>query len=277
MLKLIIIQVLDIVTRQTGLCVLLSLLLTANAPMKAGEKVRVDDLCYELNDKDMTATVIDPLSCPAPDYLDEDEFHDEMLPEHRRRPMVDIPQQLLCNGKIYRVTGIGSSAFESCRYLWSVSMPNSITHIDELAFGSCEELQHIVLSDSIVVIADMTFTHCRFLQSIDIPDSVWKIGAVAFLGCENLCSLTLPAGIMEIGYGAFALCDKLRTVTCKAPRPPYITEPFLEHSDEDNAFYQTGGRYPDTLYVPKRSVRAYKKARQWKLFKYILPIPIGGR
>ena len=56
---------------------------------------------------------------------------------------VTIPESVAYNGKTYSVTSIGSSAFENCWGLTSITIPNSVTSIGDAAFESCTNLTSI--------------------------------------------------------------------------------------------------------------------------------------
>lgn len=60
-------------------------------------------------------------------------------------------------------TSIPSSAFEGCKSLTSITIPDGVTSIGSYAFNGCTGL-----------------------TSIDIPDSVTSIGSFAFTGCDSL-------------------------------------------------------------------------------------------
>jgi len=53
---------------------------------------------------------------------------------------VKIPENVTFAGEKYRVTTIGTSAFEGCSGLTSITIPNSVTAIDEAAFFDCTGL-----------------------------------------------------------------------------------------------------------------------------------------
>ena len=50
---------------------------------------------------------------------------------------VVIPKAVSYGGATYSVTMIGDSAFDDCRYLTSLTLPNSVTTIGDYAFSDC--------------------------------------------------------------------------------------------------------------------------------------------
>ena len=50
---------------------------------------------------------------------------------------VTIPSTVTYNSKTYRVTSIGSYAFNSCSSLTSIAIPESVTSIGSYAFAYC--------------------------------------------------------------------------------------------------------------------------------------------
>lgn len=75
---------------------------------------------------------------------------------------------------------IADGAFQSCRNLISVTIPESVSRIPDKAFYSCTSL-----SDAA------------------IPSSVTEIGKEAFYGCCGLTSVTVPNNVSDIGSDAF--------------------------------------------------------------------------
>ncbi len=110
------------------------------------------------------------------------------------------------------VTSIGEYAFEDCRALRSIEIPGSVTSIGEYAFEDCRALRSIEIPDSVTSIGDYVFSRCCSLTSIQIPDSVTSIGAHAFESCHGLMSITIPDSVTTIGEGAFWNCYKLLEV-----------------------------------------------------------------
>ena len=54
------------------------------------------------------------------------------------------------------------------------------------AFNSCKSLQSITIPNSVTSIGDEAFSGCRSLQSVTIPNSVTSIGDGAFEDCTHL-------------------------------------------------------------------------------------------
>ncbi len=154
---------------------------------------------------------------------------------------LEIPETL--DG--YPVRGIEYRAFENCRDLTSVTIPNSVTRIGNYAFSGCGGLLSVTIGDGVKNIGDGAFENCGGLTSfsvdgnngsysalnglllskdgktvlfgvngdVAIPDSVTYIGSYAFKGSSGLTSVTIPDSVTSIGSYAFEDCDGLTSVT----------------------------------------------------------------
>ena len=111
------------------------------------------------------------------------------------------------------VTTIGSSAFNSCSSLTSVTIPDSVTTIGSGAFEGCYCLTSVTIPDSVTTIGDYAFFDCNSLTSVTIPDSVTEIGYDAFENCWSLTSVTIGDSVTTIGSSAFNSCSSLTSVT----------------------------------------------------------------
>ena len=111
------------------------------------------------------------------------------------------------------VTCIGNDAFDNCRSLTSVTIPDSVMSIGDSAFRYCTSLTSVTIPDSVTSIGDTAFQYCTSLASVTIPDSVTSIGGRAFDGCTSLTSVTIPDSVTSIGKGAFYDCTSLTSVT----------------------------------------------------------------
>ena len=94
---------------------------------------------------------------------------------------VTIPASVYYNNYTYPVTSLGTSAFEGCTNLQSVTLPNSITVINTDAFYGCVKLGSVNLPEGLTAINLRAFYNCN-LSSVTIPSTVTSIGNSAFYG-----------------------------------------------------------------------------------------------
>ena len=113
-----------------------------------------------------------------------DESSYSYLPAASPRPQGEVAIPSTLGDK--PVIRIGENAFDYCRDLTSVTIPDSVTNIEPWAFRGCSSL------------ADVT-----------IPGDVTNIGAWAFCDCSSLTNVTIPSRVTSIGQGAFHGCSGL--------------------------------------------------------------------
>ena len=99
---------------------------------------------------------------------------------------VTVPETVTYNNNTYSVTSIGSSAFEGCSSLTTITIPESVTSIGNSAFSRCSSL-----------------------TAITLPEGVTSIGIYAFYECSSLykvinySNLSLSKGSSSNGYVAY--------------------------------------------------------------------------
>ena len=126
---------------------------------------------------------------------------------------VNIPEEVTYMGRTRKVTNIGNEAFQNCRGLTSVTIPNSVTSIGNSAFQNCSGLTSVTIPNSVTSIGDSAFSGCSGLTSVTIVNSVTSIGGSAFSVCSGLTSVVIPNSVITIGYKAFYGCSGLTSVT----------------------------------------------------------------
>ena len=175
---------------------------------------------------------------------------------------VVIPEEVIYMGKTRKVTSIGDYAFNQCRSLTSVTIPNSVTSIGGAAFCLCTSLTSVDIPNSVTSIGRSAFSDCYGLTSVTIPNSVTSIGVRAFFGCSALTSVTIGSGTSDIYYNAFAKCKNLKNVYCYAENVPSTDARAFDNCPMEDA----------TLHVPDASINLYKTTEPWKSFKEMVAL-----
>lgn len=245
----------------------------STSAMGLDKMCRDGQLFFLLNERVKTAEVISPKCFEAPN----DEYFTRNKPkieaEYKQMSEVSIPAQVTYEGITYQVIGIGFKAFEDCSTLTQVTIAEGVGYIGDYAFESCRSLRSILIPSSIMHIGEAAFYDCDGLVDLTIPEGVKSIYVKAFGSCDNLASVTLPASLNQIENDGFCHCYKLTKVTCMAERIPCLGDCFFfSDPDEHKVFTKIEYSVQDTLYVPQKSIKKYKKVPEWRLFKVILPI-----
>ena len=97
----------------------------------------------------------------------------------------------------YPVVGINYWAFQGCKSLTSVTIPDTVTYINGGAFWGCE-FTSVKIGSSVSRLDQSCFAGCQKLTSVEIPDSVTSIGGGAFADCVSLKFLKIGNGLTEI-------------------------------------------------------------------------------
>ena len=157
---------------------------------------------------------------------------------------VTIPDQV---GSLM-VVEIAPFAFEDCKRMTEVKIPNGVTQIGIGAFSGCNNLTAVKIPNGVTKIETSVFHDCISLTELTIPSGVAMIEAGAFVGCSGLknfkvdesnasyCAVAgvlftktkdkliccpkgmegeyvIPDGVTMIGWYAFADCKRLSAVT----------------------------------------------------------------
>ena len=160
----------------------------------------------------------------------------------------------------FGLASIGKSAFSGCSGLTSVTIPDRVTKIEEEAFMNCSNLTSVDMPSGLVSIGKSVFRNCTGLTSVTIPDRVTAIEGFAFEGCDNLASVTIGSSIASIGEYAFSLIENHLCVYCKATTPPSLGYHVFSSINYDYSNV--------SIYVPTKSVSAYKSADGWDLYAH---------
>ena len=159
--------------------------------------------------------------------------------------------------KTSKVRSIGDYAFESCKVLTTIEIPQSVEYLGEAAFSMCENIidgltferkANGTLDTKIKVIRNYTFWLCRKMTNLELPDGIiiiegqqggaamqymLKLGAdggklrlpntLIAIGPHFLCvaksltELDIPASVRYIDGACFHGCGALRSVYLLGP------------------------------------------------------------
>lgn len=228
----------------------------------------IDGVYYKLDAKKGTAEVVADLSKYTGDVV--------------------IPETFTFEGKEYRVTTIGASAFKNCTALTSVSFPASVKTIGNEAFANCTSLTELTLPEGLTSIGQYAFADCTHLTFVYIPQSVTSIGQYAFSNCSSLAKIILPDNLTTINEGTFNQCSSMASVSIGC-RVTTIAELAFAHcsglqefnSAPVNAPTAAASTFEDTyvqhvtLYVSEGSKPSYDAKAPWSNFDEIVEIKTG--
>lgn len=184
------------------------------APITETDTPCVDDINYELNRDDMTATVT---GCSG------------------SLTVLDIPAVMTYAGNSYDVKSIAATSFQSNTKLLTVKFPSSITTVGTDAFRACSNISQLYIEDltswcavefangnanplynvfptSQTKWGNVYIAGENIKESLVIPDGIEKIGR-SFYGFKALQSVTLPSSLTYLGDQAFANNISLTEVT----------------------------------------------------------------
>ena len=138
------------------------------------------------------------------------------------------------------VTSIGDYAFQYCKGLTSITIPNSVTSIGKYAFYECKGLTSVKIGSGVTSIGASAFQNCRSLTSVVIKgNNITEVSRGCFKNCSNLESIVLPASVTTIGSGAFSSCSKLTTIYVDSANATAITN--LGFAKVDGTLYNENG------------------------------------
>ena len=115
------------------------------------------------------------------------------------------------------VEQIEADGFNGCLKLASIALPANLQSIGAGAFRDCRQLSALVLPAGVTIIGERAFERCISLQSITLSASLTGIGDFAFKNCVELDAITLPSSLNSLGVGAFSACAQLQAIGLDEP------------------------------------------------------------
>ena len=120
-------------------------------------------------------------------------------------------------------------------------------------------LRAVKITDQETEISENEFYGCTGLTTVELGDGIESIGDYAFSGCSALNSFSFGHSVATIGEEAFSDCTAMTRLQSRAEVPPVCGNQAL---DDIN-------KWTCELFVPAKSLDAYKAAEQWKEFFFI--------
>lgn len=105
------------------------------------------------------------------------------------------------------VVEISKYAFEECRNITNVVIPETVTTIEEGAFEKCFKLEHIEIPDSVTTIGRSVFSYCTSLQSAVIGNGVEGLENMIFEYCKNLKEIHISPNLKYYNANTFTRCN----------------------------------------------------------------------
>jgi hypothetical protein len=111
---------------------------------------------------------------------------------------IDIPESVNSLGNY--AAGNKGGVFSGCSGLVSVNLPSSVNSYEGgNMFNGCTNLLNVRIPDGATSIRSGAFANCTSLINVIIPESVIRTGGSCFENCTSLESIILPDGLEELG------------------------------------------------------------------------------
>lgn len=94
----------------------------------------------------------------------------------------------------------------------SCDIPSSVRTIGRSAFEECKKIENIILPEKLEAIGRNAFAVCDGLTTIKIPDNVENLDSLIFTGCKSLKDVILPGGVRRYIGGLFGQNSGVRSV-----------------------------------------------------------------
>lgn len=102
------------------------------------------------------------------------------------------------------VEAIGESAFEFCKNLLEIDIPESVSIIEGFAFANCRNLTCVNLHSKVQMAGNGHFWCCKELDNVTYYNTDDVMPSNEFYNCENLKNIEIRCKTSSIGEGAFS-------------------------------------------------------------------------
>ena len=119
-----------------------------------------------------------------------------------------------------KIVYIGQDAFNSCKAITSLTLPEGLETIYNYAFSKCTGLVSVNIPDSVTYLGVYAFNECSSLTTVDISENSQIVGELryTFNACPNLTSFIIPRGVTSINDKTFNGCKLLSNIGGALPQ-----------------------------------------------------------
>ena len=176
----------------------------------------------------ITALAITITPRPVPDTVPQPAIEEEPVEMEEEEQPADKPAPRQPEFHLFnseQTNKIEDNAFNNCKTLKEMKIPDGITHIGRSAFYGCTALGSVYIPDSVVEIGEGAFYGCTALKRIELPKNLVTLGDNAFYGCTALGSVYIPDNIKHLGKNVFYGCTTLESVKETSEIPQETAKP----------------------------------------------------
>lgn len=199
-----------------------------------------------LYSKDMTVLV----RCPLALYSDEMILGDEVLV-------------------------IESNAFQNCKNIKKLKLPEGLKEIGSSAFDRCT-MEAIAVPNTVEKIGMFAFQNCTNLKNFSIPNAIEEIPTFMLAYCDSLEYLFIHSNVKSIDSYAFSRAKKLNTIECWIDNVNDL-DMTAGYNGEYTAFKDI--KEDCTWHVPEGCAETYKSqpwwVSTWLIIDDLKPTPDG--
>ncbi len=146
-------------------------------------------------------TRVESSSLPFADDLAYNEYGDACYLGNAENPyvlLVKLKTKDITECNINNKTKIiYDSAFDSCREISEIVIPDSVVSINKNAFYNCVGVSSIVIGNGVENIGSSAFGYSSAVKSVTVGKNVKSIGDYAFLNCSKMEKLTFEGSEAE--------------------------------------------------------------------------------
>lgn len=113
-----------------------------------------------------------------------------------------------------------------------ITMPDGLEAINTGAFDGCKELLSVEIPQTVKEIGMFAYDHCAKITNVIIPDLVKDIKTFAFGYCVNLRDVKIGASVDEINGSAFTGCTSLQSFVVSKDNNTYTSEGGILYSKD---------------------------------------------